>query len=40
MKNIIEINGVIGTVEHWREVLLPLLECEPPALTKKVRPKK
>lgn len=29
--NVLEINGVIGTTENWREILLPLLEWKPPA---------
>ncbi len=31
LENVLEINGVIGTVENWREILLPLLERKPPA---------
>jgi hypothetical protein len=27
----LEINGVFGSVENWREILLPLLEWKPPA---------
>ena len=26
----LEINGVIGSLENWREILLPLLEVAPP----------
>lgn len=33
----LEINGVLGSVENWREVLLPLLERKPSATA---RPRK
>lgn len=39
----LEINGVFGSVENWREILLPLLECPPPDTkhpAKKTVPKK